>query len=133
MSAMQRRKGKAGEQELARLLREHLGIEVSRNLLQAREGGADLLGVLGWAIEVKRAVRPSLASWWQQTCRQAEDAGERPVLAYRLDRHPWRFVLALRHVAHGFEHAPLSMQVETDLEVFAALVREGVDGTEPHL
>lgn len=37
MSASQRRKGKAGELELARLLREHLGADVARNLAQARQ------------------------------------------------------------------------------------------------
>lgn len=60
MGTMQRRKGKAGELELARLLREHLGADVTRNLEQSRRGGADLLGLPGWAVEVKRAVRPRL-------------------------------------------------------------------------
>ena len=41
MAAMQRRKGKAGELELARLLRELLGANVARNLVQARQGGAE--------------------------------------------------------------------------------------------
>lgn len=39
MSAMQRRKGADGERELARLLREHLGADVTRNLLQSRHSG----------------------------------------------------------------------------------------------
>lgn len=124
MSASQRRKGKAGELELARLLRELLGVELTRNLMQSREGGGDLLGLSGWAIEVKRAARARLADWWEQTCQQAETAGCRPALAYRLDRQPWRVVVALRHVATGFEHAPLALRLETDVEVFAALVRE---------
>ena len=55
MSAMQRTKGAGGERELARLLQEHLGIPVNRNLQQTRQGGADLIDVPGWAIEVKRA------------------------------------------------------------------------------
>ena len=124
MTAMQQRKGKEGERELARLLREHLGADVTRNLLQARQGGADLLGVHGWAIEVRRAARARLAEWWQQTCQQAEAEGQRPALFYRLDRQPWRCVVALRHIAAGFDHAPLALRVETDIEVFAALARE---------
>lgn len=124
MTAMQRRKGADGERELARLLREHLGADVTRNLIQARQGGADLLGLDGWAIEVKRAVRPRLTEWWLQTCTQAEVTGQRPALFYRLDRQPWRVVVALRHVATGFDHAPLAMRLETDVEVFAALARE---------
>lgn len=124
MSAMQRRKGATGERELARLLRESLGADVVRNLDQPRQGGADLLGISGWAIEVKRAARPLLSAWWQQACVQADTLACRPALAYRLDRHPWRFVVALRHIASGFENAPLSLRIETDLDVFAALVRE---------
>lgn len=131
MTAMQVRKGKAGERELAGLLREHLGIEVTRNLVQARSGGSDLLGLPGWALEVKRAARPALAAWWRQTCEQAEAVGERPALAYRLDRQPWRVVLALRHVATDFENAPLALRLEIDLEVFAALVRESLDREVP--
>ena len=126
MTAMQRRKGKAGELELARLLREHLGADVARNLEQARQGGADLLGVPGWAVEVKRAARARLSEWWLQTCTQAEVTGLRPALFYRLDRHPWRCVVALRHVATGFESAPLALRLETDVDVFAALVRESL-------
>ena len=124
MSASQRRKGKAGELEIARLLREQLGADVARNLAQARQGGADLSGLPGWAVEVKRAARPRLSEWWLQTCQQAEAANLRPVLFYRLDRQPWRAVMALRHVAAGFENAPLSMRLEADVEVFAALARE---------
>ena len=120
------RKGKGGELELVRLLREHLGADVARNLAQARDGGADLLGLPGWAIEVKRANRPRLAEWWLQTCMQAEVTGLRPALFYRLDRQPWRCVVALRHVATGFEDAPLVLRLETDVEVFAALARESL-------
>ena len=126
MGAMQRRKGKAGELELARLLREHLGADVARNLAQARQGGADLLGLPGWVVEVKRAARARLSEWWLQTCTQAEASGQRPALFYRLNRQPWHVVIALRHVAAGFESAPLTLRLETDVEVFAALVRESL-------
>jgi len=71
----------------------------------------------------KRAAKPALSAWWQQACDQASN-GLKPALAYRLDRHPWRFVVALRHIASGFENAPLALRLETDLEVFTALVRE---------
>lgn len=126
MTAMQRQKGARGERELSGLLGELLGLELTRNLVQAREGGADLLGLPGWAVEVKRAAKPRLAEWWAQTCRQAEATGQRPALFYRLDRQPWRVVIALRHIAVGFENAPLALRLETDIEVFAALVRESL-------
>lgn len=123
MSAMQRRKGADGERELARELRERLGADVVRNLVQARAGGSDLLGIEGWAIEVKRAARPRLTAWWLQCCQQAEAVSERPALFYRLDRQTWRVVLALRDVAAGCDGAPFTLKVETDLDAFAALVR----------
>lgn len=124
MGAMQRTKGAEGERELARLLRELLGANMTRNLVQTRSGGADLLGLPGWAIEVKRANRPRLLEWWLQTCQQAEATGQRPALFYRADRQPWRAVVALRHIATGFENAPLAMRIETDLDCFAAVARE---------
>ena len=132
MGISQKRKGKAGEREFAKLLQEHLGVSVVRNLVQSRQGGADLIGLPGWAIEVKRAAMPKIQEWWQQTCSQAEVAGERPVLTYRLDRHSWRIVLALRDVAAGFENAPLSMRIECDIEVFSALVREKLVEQQPY-
>ncbi|MDG4605620.1 MAG: hypothetical protein P9D89_06005, partial [Candidatus Contendobacter sp.] len=67
-----------------------------------------------------------LSDWWLQTCSQAEASGQRPALFYRLDRQPWRCVVALRHVATGFENASLRLRLETDVEVFAALVRESL-------
>ena len=48
---------------------------------------------------------------------------ERPVLFYRLDRQPWRAVLALRDVA-DCPDAPLNLRLETDLNAFAAWVRK---------
>lgn len=96
MSATQRRKGAAGERELARLLTEELGVDIWRNLEQVRSGGADLLGLACWSIEVKRQERLALPTWWRQACAEA---GEYlPVLAYRQSRRPWRFRLPLEIV-----------------------------------
>ena len=93
-----RDKGARGEREVARLLAEELGTAVVRNLAQAREGGADLLGVGGFAVEVKRARRatPGLVrAWWAQAEAQAETAGKVPALLYREDRQAWQAVVPL--------------------------------------
>lgn len=95
MSASQRRKGATAERELARLLSPLLGEEITRNLAQSRDGGADLLGVGPFALEVKRQERLTLPAWWRQACEQAERAGLIPALAYRQSRQPWRFVVPL--------------------------------------
>lgn len=95
MSAAQRRKGRNGEQELARVLRQQLGETVTRNLQQTATGGHDLIGVAGFAIECKRCERLALRAGWRQTCEQAAQANLTPCLAFRRSRQPWKFVLPL--------------------------------------
>lgn len=129
MGAMQRNKGAAGEREFAKLLGGLLGIDLKRNLDQTRDGGHDLKGgnlITGWAIEVKRAKKPLLSGWWNQTVDQAVASGKRPVLAYRLDNHKWRVVVHLNQlnplIVHDFDYA-LVNTAEISVEAFAALVR----------
>ena len=121
-----RRKGKRGELEVAALLRDLLGAAVARNLTQARDGGHDLLGLPGWAAEVKRSAKPRIGEWWNQTVDQAN--GAKPVLLYRVDRKPWRAVVALADVGWGFEgqSRDLDWTLETSIEAFSAIVREGL-------
>lgn len=95
MSRKSRAKGNTGERELCRLLRDELGEDVARNLDQVRDGGADLLGVGPFAVEVKRAERLELATWWVQACQQAQMTTMVPALAYRQNRRPWAFVVPL--------------------------------------
>jgi Holliday junction resolvase len=92
MGKMQRNKGAAGERELAKLLSDQLGAEVSRNLLQTREGGHDLDG-LPFALEVKRQEGLKINTWWKQAVTQSQTSGLAPALAYRQSRRPWRFVV----------------------------------------
>lgn len=96
-----RRKGKAGELEVADLLRDLLGTAVTRNLTQARDGGHDLIGLPGWSAEVKRAAKPRIVEWWNQTVGQAN--GAKPALLYRVDRRHWRAVVALADAVPRFE------------------------------
>jgi hypothetical protein len=98
------RKGKHDELEVAALLRNLLGTAVVRNLTQVRDGGHDLLGLPGWSAEVKRACTPRVHQWWRQAVAQAGEV--RPVLFYRLDRKPWRAVIALTDAVPGFEGQP---------------------------
>ena len=121
-----RAKGKAGELEVVHILREELGLEITRNLDQWRDGGADLLGVEGWAIECKRAKQPSLAPWWEQTVRQAGST-KIPALWYRLDRRYWRVVVPLHAITRDFGfNSSLEWTAEITPEAFCALVREDI-------
>ena len=125
-----RTKGKNGELEVVHILREELGIEATRNLDQWRDGGSDILGLDGWAIEVKRAKTSQLKSWWEQTVRQAGTT-KFPVLWYRLDRKYWRVVIPLHAITLDFGHnLDLEWTAEISPDAFCALVREGISERE---
>ena len=136
-----RRKGASGEREFSAALHEHVGLRLTRNLEQSRQGGHDLsppegatgpvaeaLGRL--AVECKRyaTVTPgSLAGWWVQAVAQAERVGLWPCLAYRPDRQPWRVRLplaCLRPDLYPF-WSDGNLTVDLHLAGFATLIREG--------
>lgn len=134
MSAMQRRKGQAGERELFALLSEHLGFVVRRNVDQARKGGADGIEVPGWAIEVKRHESGFRSEWWSQAQAQADDK-RFPALAYRASRQPWRVRVLLQDVfalasLDMAANTPMTHWLEVDLETFAFIVRESLPKQE---
>lgn len=114
MSAKSRNKGAAAEREVLKLLGAELGVMLERNLTQTREGGADCLGVKGWAIEVKRQERLSRPAWWRQACEQAARVGAEPMLLYRRNREKWQ---ALIHTQNG-------MYREGNLQDAACAIRE---------
>lgn len=128
MSAMQRTKGKAGEREVAALVRDLTGWDVRRRVRQ-HDGDSDLVGVPGWAVEVKRhakATPATIASWWRQTVAQAGD-GELPVLLYRVDRGEWRAVWPVAvHLAqqHGEMWRGYEWTCDTSVQAWAAVARE---------
>jgi hypothetical protein len=82
MSASERRKGAAGENELAKILTEQLGWAVKRNIGQARDGGDDITtGQFRW--EVKRRKGIAVHEWVEQAVR-ASGPGDIPVV--QIDR-----------------------------------------------
>ena len=99
-------KGANGEREAARLLASWAAevgytIDPLRNLEQVRSGGFDLNGVYGLAVEVKRVETPNVTGWWNQTTRQADDAGLIPFLMYRQNRKSWQFRVRLFAAVYG--------------------------------
>lgn len=118
-----RTKGRAGEQEVARILRDELGLDVHRNWQeQAAHGGTDLIGVAGWAIEVKRAKKYS-NKWWEQTQDQSDlTLSDIPVLIYKLDYQSWKVeVLGADFIP---ELGDESYRVTMPLEAWICIVRE---------
>lgn len=90
---MQRNKGKAGEREIAAIVRDLTGWDVRRRVRQ-HDGDSDLEGVPGWSVEVKRhatATRSDIRAWWAQAVKQAKGQA-RPVLFFRANRDEWRAV-----------------------------------------
>lgn len=95
MSRSQRIKGAAAEREFAALLNEHLGVTVSRELGQSRDGGCDLrLTIAGKpaAIEVKRHERASPLQWVRQV-KQVE--ADYHVVAWRPSRTGWMAIMPM--------------------------------------
>lgn len=92
MGAKSRRKGAGGEREVFTLLNVKLGRkEYERNLEQTRSGGCDRKSSKVVAMEVKRCEALNLQAWIEQAERQA-GPGQLPVLAYRRNGEPWRFL-----------------------------------------
>ena len=89
------RKGKLGEKQFCEWLGKHFGLEVERNYNQADGESSDI--VIGdFFFEVKRREKHSLPDYWHQTVRQRKGRkgkGRIPVVAFRSNRQPWRFLL----------------------------------------
>lgn len=94
---MSRNKGKRGEREVVKLLQAVIDgvqnkdekIRLQRNSLQSDGGGMDIVGLEGYAIEVKYQENLQLEQWWRQTVVQSKGRLV-PVLVYRKSHSPWR-------------------------------------------
>lgn len=106
-------KGKVGEQEVARMLREiieaiilskpelnesqinKLREAVQRNTNQSAAGGCDIM-IFGVAIEVKRQEVLSLNKWWTQCLISASRNNHVPILIWRQNRKEWQVKMQTR-------------------------------------
>lgn len=107
---MSKRKGASGENEFARWLRDALDLEVTpkRNLEQTRSGGADIIDVRPYCIEVKRQERVDCYSFWCQ-CVEASSRlpnNPIPIVAFRKNHQKWQFLISasflLDHLPSGY-------------------------------
>ena len=126
-----RQKGAAFEREVAKLIDEHLGIKVKRDLEQYRASDhGDLIGLDGWTIECKRysadrgaggSFRPA---WWEQAVAAALSSGNEPVLIYKYDRQPIRCVVFLSSI--NAEYAGKDNVAVLSFATWCMLVRDGM-------
>lgn len=87
-----RNKGKTGELELAKLLRDY-GFKSRRGQQYCGTSGeADVTGLPGLHIECKRVEKLNLEAAMEQAVRDAR-AGEKPAVFHRKNRKPWLTIL----------------------------------------
>jgi len=125
MGLKSRTKGKAGEREIAALIRDLTGWEVKRKVRQL-DGESDLEGVPHFSVEVKRhaaATRADIRGWWSQAQTQASTEKLIPVLFFRRDRDEWRAVWPLGLEADAF-WTGYGFTVEGSVDAWAAVARE---------
>lgn len=88
-------KGRAGEQELARLLRQH-GYEIERGGALSFGERPDLMGLPGVHIECKRCERLNLDAAMDQATRDSARFGDgSPAVFHRKNRRGWLVTMRL--------------------------------------
>lgn len=103
---------------------------VQRNQNQSAVGGNDLSNTFGLSIEVKRQEQLAINTWWAQCEAAANRNNELPVLIFKQNNKPWRFITL------GFLHCPaekgswtsVRARVEFNEETFKAWFRAWVRG-----
>jgi hypothetical protein len=88
-----RRKGKSGELEVEKRVKAH-GFDCDRTLDGRRQEHGDMIGFEGFAVEVKRRERGSVAAWSREI-ESKLPAHLTPAVAYRANGEPWRVSLLL--------------------------------------
>lgn len=121
-----RNRGAAAERELARWIKDELGVDVSRNLKQyQRSQEGDLTPLGPFLLEVKYHARLNVRDWWRQAVVSAKACGLIPVVAYKVARKGFRFVLphtsAQGEWSHDYEYT-----IDVGPACFAMIVREAL-------
>jgi Holliday junction resolvase len=126
-----RNRGAAAERELARWIKDELGVEVSRNLKQyQRTQEGDLTPLGPFLLEVKYHARINVRDWWRQAVVSAKASSLIPVVAYKVSRKGWRFVLPVSRPEGRWYNMAWLYEYEYTMDVgpacFAMIVRESL-------
>lgn len=84
MGLLSRRKGATFEREIANDIRDDMGIKVTRNLDQARDGGNDI-NLAPFRLECKRYAKIAVYEWLRQAVASMREPYEVPVVIARAD------------------------------------------------
>lgn len=121
-----RNRGAAAERELARWIRDELGVNVERNLKQFQKSQEGDLTPLGpFLIECKYHARINTRDWWRQAVESSKKAEAIPVVAYKVARKGWRFVLP-HTSATGEWRFDYEFTMDVGPALFALIVRESM-------
>ena len=92
-----RQKGKRGELEVAHILQEH-GFSARRTAQYCGNTGdaADVTGLPGYHLEVKRCETTKIWDWIQQAERDHKE-GEIPLVVFRKSREAWQVCFSLEN------------------------------------
>ena len=95
-----RNKGANGEREAARWLTDKFNLErlLIRNLEQTRSGGHDLNGFQPFAFEIKRSQTLDKRNWWLQAVNSCTQEYNIPIVMYRQNNNPWRFLVSAKNI-----------------------------------
>lgn len=97
MAVNGKRKGKTGELELVRKLKEH-GYDTRRSVQyngKEEDGQADLLGLPGIHIECKRTERLAIYDAVDQAKRDSQGKNQIPVVFHRKNKCEWLAIMTL--------------------------------------
>lgn len=87
-------KGAGGERELANILKEY-GFEARRGQQYCgANGDADVVGLEGIHLEVKRVEKLNIDKAYEQAIEDAKD-DEMPVVVHRKNRQEWKVTMSL--------------------------------------
>jgi len=104
MGINSREKGALGERQVARILREH-GYEARRGQqFCGANGDADVVGLPGIHIEVKRVERLNIDNAMEQSKNDARD-GETPVVIHRKNGKKWLVTMSIDDFLKMYENA----------------------------
>jgi len=120
-------KGANFERELARMIKDHLGVDTKRDLEQYRASDhGDLIGLDGWTIEAKRYAHNAGGNykpeWWAQVTSASNANGTQPVLVFKYDRQPIKCVVRLSSINADFAGKDNTATISFD--TWCMLVRE---------
>ena len=97
-----RNKGKVGEREVAKILRDHGFVDAHRTQqFSGKEGTSDVVGIPGMHIEVKRQEKLAIEKWHEQACEDARE-DEVPIVVFRRSGQKWRVVMDLEDFLENF-------------------------------